>query len=160
MRPVWRGRARETKSAQRVWLGGAGTCPEDTAWHSCRGWWPCSSTVWWSRALSHVDGHVSEDTPGPWPLTPVLPAHLGGAGLTLDIQKMALPGESGQTQCPWVPETGSLTPPGWPWGPGLRFSCSKLVAALCGGRVRAPKLPPLLVGGFSLPAGLQRLFRW
>ena len=64
---------------------------------------------------------MSEDTPGPWPLTPVLPAHLGGARLTLDIQKMALPGESGQAQWPWVPETGRLTPPGWPLGPGAEL---------------------------------------
>ena len=64
---------------------------------------------------------MSEDTPGPWPLTPVLPAHLGGARLTLNIQKMALPGESGQAQWPWVPETGRLTPPGWPLGPGAEL---------------------------------------
>lgn len=57
--------------------------------------------------------HVSEDTPGALASHPSAAAHLGGAGLTLDIQKMALPGESGQTQCPGSLRQGNV-PPGWP----------------------------------------------
>ena len=84
---------------------------------------------------------MAEDTPGPWPLTPVLPAHAGGAGLTLDIQKLALPRESGQTQYPWVPETGSLTPLGWPMGPGAELFLLKAGGSSLWWEGESPQIP-------------------
>lgn len=68
MRPVWRGRARETKSALEG-VAGSGTCPEDTAWYfaGAGGHAPAQygghehSAMWMGTCLR---------TPGPWPPHP------------------------------------------------------------------------------------------